>query len=121
MMFIVVLMLTLTSCDDEYILTKTERNEVYMVALAIEQAAELYCADELCAADEGLTWAVLENYVSDIDEDDYDFSVNGGLIAVFEDGNWNIFMERSGEGDLEFPLGNVPSLGSPDDCEYDTN
>ena len=96
---------------------------VYNDALAIENAAKIYCASSTVGCDptEELTWDDLSEYVSDIDENDYDFTANNNIIAEQFDSEWKIYMERSGIGDWEFPQGMIPSTSSSDDCIIDVD
>ncbi len=94
---------------DTNIGSNTARDAVLADALAIENAAKLYCSQTTCSSDEELTWTQLENYVEGLDETDYDFTNNMGIIATKENGRWTVDLERSGTGDWEFTQDLTPS------------
>lgn len=118
-LLIVSILFTSACNQEEEPVATNEQLEVYQDAVSIEQAAKLHCALEVCTQEEELTWVDLSSYITTLDISDYDFTVNAGSIAVFDDGDWEVYMERSGTGDYEFPLGDVPSLGSALDCIED--
>ena len=90
-------------------ITVTDQQLVLNSALAIENAAKLYCAQTSCSATETLTWTQLEVYVQGFPISDYDLTNNGGIIATLSGGVWGIDLERVGTGDLEFTEGLNPS------------
>lgn len=109
------------------IIGNTRKSAVYADALAVEQAADLYCADTLCTATEGLTWAELSPYVEGIDTTTQ-YDLGTGDIAVLSSGSWQITMEARGTGtgaspsSWEFVAAGTPSETTRDDSvDYDAN
>lgn len=92
------------------IISNTRKSAVYADALAVEQAADLYCADTLCADDESLTWLILQDYVEGIDDVNYYDLEDTSVVAVLSSGSWQITLEVDGtDGDWEFDAGSTPS------------
>ncbi len=92
------------------IVSNTRKSAVYADALAVEQAADLYCADVLCASDESLDWQTLGTYLDGIDTTYYDLE-DATVIAVLSSGSWQITLEVDGvnTGDWEFDAAATPS------------
>lgn len=91
------------------IVENTQKDAILADALAIENAAKLYCSQTTCTVDQELTWTQLQDYVEAIDEAYYDFTNNGGVVATKLNGDWTIDLEADGTGEWEFTQGHVPS------------
>jgi len=92
------------------IIGNTRKSAVYADALALEQAADLYCADTLCPAATTLTWTVLSPYVEGIDAADYELLDTNAFATRIADGPWLITLEAKGDtGAWEFNAGMTPS------------
>jgi len=87
----------------------SEKQIVYSWALAVENAANLYCAQTTCTITETLTWTQLSVYIEGFPTSEYDLSNNGGIVASLSLGLWGIDLERVGTGEWEFTEGNNPS------------
>jgi len=90
-------------------------------ALAVSEAANLYCAVNVCSAIEELTWLQLSAYIATIDESDYDFTAYNGFVAKVESTGVRVYLERSGTGDYEFIEGGIPRESTTVDVIIDTN
>ena len=92
------------------IIGNTRKSAVYADALAVEQAADLYCADTLCTDTQSLTWLTLSAYVEGIDDVNYYDLEAATVVAVLSGGSWQITLEVAGtDGDWEFDAGSTPS------------
>jgi archaellum component FlaF (FlaF/FlaG flagellin family) len=87
---------------------QTEQEEVYHDALAVRNAAALYCAQTTCTATQTLTLNELEAYTTEINWSKYDVHANGDVLATLSGSDWLISMERTGTGSYEFPSGVDP-------------
>ncbi len=88
--------------------TFTERTSILSEAIAVENAAKLYCLQETCGTTETLTWEQVSPYVR-INEENYDFENNSGIVATASYNIWLIDLERVGTGDFEFTENLTPS------------
>ena len=86
-----------------------EKDSVLADALAIENAAKLYCSQTTCASDQELTWTELEPYTMGIDNEYFDFTNNSGVLATKEANGWTVDMEADGTGEWELIQDSVPS------------
>jgi|LGVE01.1.fsa_nt_gb type IV pilus assembly protein PilA len=82
------------------IITNTEKDAIVADALAIENAAKLYCAQTTCASDEGLDWDELSPYVSSFNDSYYEETDTGdsAVIAQLGSGDWTVTLEKNGAG-----------------------
>ena len=94
------------------IIENTQKDSILADALAIENAAKLYCSQTTCDSDQDLTWTELSPYVEGITLSDYDFTNNTGIVATKTASGWTVDLERDGTGDWEFTQGQVPSASS---------
>ena len=94
------------------IIENTQKDSVLADALAIENAAKLFCSQTTCDDDQDLIWTDLQNYVEGIVLTDYLFTNNGGIVATKSGGNWTVDLEAAGTGNWEFTQGAVPSLST---------
>lgn len=102
--------LILTSCGAQDIVDiNTERDSVLVDALAVENAARLYCAQVECAGNQELLWSDVTPYIVGIDYSEYDLDNNGGIVARLVNDSWRIDMEKAGTGEYEFTEGLTPS------------
>ena len=123
------LLIFLTGCDSTMIQEEETGNAANIVlqeavlndALAVSEAANLYCAVNVCGAIEELTWLQLSPYVATIDESDYDFTAYNGFVAKIESTGIKVYLERSGTGDYEFIEGGIPRESTTVDVIIDTN
>lgn len=102
------------------IIENTREEAVWADALAMEQAAELYCADTLCEVGDDLQYSDLSHYVNGLDEDYYDLDSSTDVVFIGADG-MHVHLEAKGIGNLEFPEGFIPSQLTRDDIIIDTN
>ena len=86
---------------------------IYADALAVEAAAQLYCAQTSCDSNQVLTWGDVSPYVEGIDTNYYDLYDSNIVVAELYDGSWYIHLEASGQGNLEFPDWISPSDADP--------
>jgi type IV pilus assembly protein PilA len=111
------------------IIENTEKDAILADALAVENAAKLYCSQTTCASGATLTWAQLSPYVSSFDESLYvetESGGAGGTIATESSGEWQVSLERVGvaSGDWEFDeadAGLVPSDSTRANVTADTD
>lgn len=103
------------------IIDNTRKSSIYADALAIEQAADLYCTDTICSDTQTLTWTQLEDQVKNLDADYYDFTVNGGVIATKTAAGWTVDLEAAGTGEWEFTAGQIPSATDRDSVIEDVD
>lgn len=89
--------------------TVTDQQLALDSALAVENAAKLYCAQTTCGVAETLTWTQVEVYIQGFVTSNYDLTNNGGIVASLSGGVWGIDLERAGTGEWEFTEGLNPS------------
>ena len=105
------------------IISNTRKSAVYADALAVEQAADLYCADVLCDSDESLTWGTLDEYLEGSYTDNYVLT-DTTVIAELNAGSWEITLEAQGTGTgadsdpWEFDAAATPSETTRDDSVH---
>lgn len=97
----------------------TQRDAILADALAIENAAKLYCSQTTCDSNQSLTWTELQPYINGLDTGYYDFTNNNGIIATKFNGVWTVDLEASGTGEWEFVQGAVPSASDRDQVVRD--
>ncbi len=85
------------------------KDSVLADALAIENASKLYCSQTICESDQELTWTQLSPYIEGLDEDDYDFTNNTGIITTKTSSGWTVDIEADGTGAWEIIQNSVPS------------
>lgn len=108
------------------IIENTQKDAILADALAVENAANLYCAQAAggCASDEALTWAQVSPYVDGFDQSYYDLTANGGVVATKTANGWAVTLEAAGnatDADWEFTQSAVPSKSTRDAVIADTN
>jgi len=91
------------------IIENTQKDAIYADALAVENAAKLFCSQTTCTADEDLTWTELQGYLDSFDSTYYTLTANNGVIATKASGKWTIYLEAATVGSWEFEAGAVPS------------
>ncbi len=91
------------------IIENTQLDAVYADAIAVENAAKLYCAQTTCADDEALAWSALSSYVNSFDTSGYNETdgTNTNNIAVLTSGDWVVTLTGA-SGEYTWP-GLVPS------------
>lgn len=104
---------------EEDILENAEKNSVLADAIHVENAAKLYCSQTVCDSEQRLTWSQIKDYLEGIDETDYDFTNNGGVVVQKNNGKWTVDLERAGTGEWEFTQGLTPSESTVDDVIED--
>jgi type IV pilus assembly protein PilA len=105
------------------IISNTRKSSVYADALALEQAADLYCADTLCASTVTLDWGTLKDYVELSNDAYYTLTDTTDVAARSDNGPWGITLEvATTTGDWEFDAGATPSALTRDtSVRADTN
>lgn len=115
------------------IISNTEKDAIVADAIAIENAAKLYCASNSCGASETLTYDQLSPYVQSFDATYYEdcVALDTDAIASKVSGDWQVNLERSntivgdtgfaGSDDWEWVTTTVPSAGSRADVTDDAN
>lgn len=108
------------------IIENTNKDAILADAIAIENAAKLYCASHTCAADETLHWGELEAYVSSFADDYYEDTDTGDTVALASlvSGDWQVTLEKDGDGtaatdEWEWTTTVIPSAGSRTDVSDD--
>lgn len=96
------------------IIENTQKDSILADALAVENAAKLYCAASTCTDDQQLTWTQLSPYVEGIDETYYKLDNAGGVVATKTANGWTVDLEAEGTGENEFTQGQIPSQSSRD-------
>ncbi len=91
------------------IITNTQKDAILADALAVENAAKLYCSQTICDDDQTITWTQLKDNVEGLDETYYDFTNNGGIVATKNSGKWQVDLEAAGTGEWEFTENLTPS------------
>jgi len=113
--FIVIFLTTILAPNINNVVLGTQRDSILADALAIENAAKLYCAQTTCTSTQTLTWLQLAPYVSGIDANYYIIgTIPLTVIATKVDSNWCIDLEVASvnEGEWEFTKNAVPSLST---------
>ncbi len=98
-----------------------EKQLILNDALAVSNAAKLYCAQTTCTETEELLWTDLSVYISGLDVNMYLLTNNGGIVAKKVSGQWLIDLERAGTGEFEFPEYGDPSLLVANDIIIDVD
>ena len=123
------------------IIENTNRDAVLADAIAVENAAKLYCAQTTCSGTgQTLTWTEIDPYVDGLSVADYlSGTVPATVIATKTDTGWAVVLEAgtaaAAEGAWEFTdgeatavtneaigeavSGDIPSLSSRDDVTTD--
>jgi hypothetical protein len=99
----------------------TEQEIVYNNAVAIRNAAALYCAQNECTTNQELTKTDVEDLVSDFDWTMYDTTATSEVVAIGQSSDWLVTLERVGTGDYEWPFDLDPVNYSSNDVIVDTN
>jgi type IV pilus assembly protein PilA len=94
------------------IITNTEKDAIVADAIAIENAAKLYCAQTTCTASQTLEYSDLDPYVQSFN-DAYYVTTAGTVLATKQaNGDWSVTLEGAGDNtgtdDWEWPAG-IPS------------
>lgn len=108
------------------IIDNTQKDAVLADAIAVENAANMFCAQTTCTATQGLTWAQVSPYVKGIKDTDYDFINTGNasniLYVAEQNGDtWEIYLEGNGNPQLEWTAGDVPSDSDRSSVVEDTD
>ena len=99
------------------IIDNTQQDAIVADAIAVENAANLYCAQTTCSLTESLTWADVEPYVEGIDATYYEFDATASVgvdgagdavVAVKGSGLWTVTLTADTTGEYEWP-GAIPS------------
>lgn len=83
------------------IISNTQKDAIVADAIAVENAAQLYCSSNTCASNEALSWADLKDFVDGVDGTYYEFDsvasagdVTGDVtIATLTSGEWVINLQ----------------------------
>lgn len=124
---LVLCLLLLIACEPEeeegslQIPTMTEQELVYNNAVAVRNAATLYCAQFECTTNQELTKADVEDFLSDFDWTIYDTAATNEVVAIGQSSDWLISLERTGTGDYEWPFDLDPVNYSANDVVVDIN
>ena len=82
------------------IITNTQKDASLADALAVENAAKLYCSQTTCTSTQQLTWTQISGYVEGVDATYYDMVNTGhgtaGVVAVKSSGDWQVYLEKDG-------------------------
>ena len=113
------------------IIENTEKDAILADAIAIENAAKLYCAQTTCTSTQTLGWdGQLEDYVQSFDDTYYEHTdpTDTTTLATLSNGDWTVTLEKDGDGtansaadDWEWVSSTVPSAGSRSDVTDDDN
>jgi type IV pilus assembly protein PilA len=110
------------------IIENTEKDAILADAIAIENAAKLYCAQTTCTSSQTLDWDDLSAYVSSFDDDYYEETdpLDTAAIATLSGGEWQVTLERNGTGtaatdEWEWVAAVTPSAGSRANVTDDDN
>ncbi len=99
------------------IIDNTQKDAIVADAIAIENGANLYCAQTTCSLTEGLTWDQVEPYVEGIDATYYEFdlitsvgadNLGDAIVAVRGSGLWTVTLLADTNGEYEWPSA-IPS------------
>jgi type IV pilus assembly protein PilA len=106
------------------IITNTEKDAIVADAIAIENAAKLYCAQTTCTASQTLTWTELGDYVQSFNDAYYD-TAGTTVLATKSSGDWLVVLERDATGtaaldEWEWPSA-VPSASDRSNVADDTD
>ncbi len=96
-----------------------EKDRIWSDALAMENAAKLYCSQTSCTTYQQLSWSQLSPYVEALDVDYYELDDINVIVAEKSEQGWYITLEARGQGNFEFPNWIVPSFGGRDDVQED--
>ncbi len=112
------------------IIDNTQKDAIVADAIAVENAANLYCAQTTCGTTQNLSWDDVEPYVEGITTGvagGYEVGVGGvDIVAVKSASGWTVTLEAYGtasSGDTdnyEWPAG-IPSNLDRDHVVYDEN
>ncbi len=103
------------------IIENTQKDSILADALAIENAAKLYCSATTCDSDQSLTWTQLSPYVEGIEDSYYDFTNNTGIVATKTAAGWTVDLEADGTTEWEFTQNLVPSASDRDQVIADVD
>ncbi len=99
------------------IIDNTTKDAIVADAIAVENAANLYCAQTTCSLTQNLTWAEVEPYVEGIDATYYEFDtvasvgVDGAgdvVVAVKGSGLWTVTLTADTDDEYQWPAA-IPS------------
>ena len=80
-------------------LENAEKSAILQDAIAVEVAAENYCAYNSCASNETLDWDELKEYLGNFDDSYYQdctLGDNTTIARLQANGDWYVFLERRG-------------------------
>ncbi len=81
-------------------LENAEKTAILQDAIAVEVAAENYCAYNSCASNETLTWDELKDYLGNFNAEYYQDCVLGDTTTIARldatSGDWIVWLERAG-------------------------
>lgn len=107
------------------IIDNTQQDAIVADAIAVENAANLFCAQTTCTLTQELTWAQIEPYTKGIDPTYYEFDVSTSVgvdgdgdvvIAVQADGLWTVTLLADSANEYEWPAA-IPSQNNRDNVE----
>ena len=99
------------------IIDNTQQDAIVADAIAVENAANLYCAQTTCSLTQSLTWADVEPYVEGIDATYYEFDLIASVgvdglgdteVALKGSGLWTVTLTADTTGEYEWPAA-IPS------------
>ena len=102
------------------IIDNTQKDAIVADAIAVENAANLYCAQTTCTLTQELTWVLIEPYTKGIDATYYEFDLVASVgsddagdvvVAVQGSGLWTVTLTADTTGEYEWPAA-IPSQSS---------
>lgn len=99
------------------IIDNTQKDAIVADAIAVENAANLYCAQTTCSLTQNLEWADVEPYVEGIDPIYYEFdlilspaadNLGDAVVATKLNGLWTVTLTASVGTDYDWPAA-IPS------------
>ena len=107
------------------IIDNTQQDAIVADAIAIENAANLYCAQTTCSLTQSLSWTDVEPYVEGIDATYYEFDaiasqgadvLGDAIVAVKGSGLWTVTLLADTVGEYEWPAA-IPSQNDRDNVQ----
>ena len=100
------------------IIDNTQKDAIHADAIAVENAANLFCAQTSCASNETLMWSEVDDYVEGISITYYDFDDTGTgdiVVATKTTNGWRVQLNGITTGDYDWMSAgdlSIPSLNN---------